>query len=515
MVSKLLKIDKFLILILVLAFATRFVNLGYSDFQGDEIKALFRPTEDQTTLDFLLTQRKGPVQFLVTYLLKLVDPTYDNYYLVRFPFAVAGFLAVYFFYRLVEHHFGKKVAFYASFFFATNGFLIAFSRIVQYQSFVILFMVLALLMFSRKHIFWGFIFWAISILSHYDGIFIAPFALYLIYMWFKDNKTQVKKLVVSAVSAVALTSAFYIPFIMSITAKTRDYWLGRVTGDVSSKISSSVYLFKVYQPIYVLQIYLILFVLGLALLAFLLTKPSFPKVKLLQKISIPLKIPLAPSVFVLFWFLPAFIFLEALVYIPGTHIYTYIIPALIIIAFGVLALEIAIKKLVGLIKLKFLANYLTVLGIAVVFAFISAQSYLVFVDHSIEYPWENKPFLFWTLPKPTPIYHLSIFGFPYNRNWRGIREFASSRPEITAYTTNERSSIARYHIPLEKDSTKAGFYVYIRNPQSFTNEIVHSKPAYWVENNDPDYIYIKDGKEFSKVYLMTPGELPGAGEAVN
>ncbi len=38
------------------------VNLGYSDYQGDEISALPLPNSNQSLVDFLLTQKKGPVQ---------------------------------------------------------------------------------------------------------------------------------------------------------------------------------------------------------------------------------------------------------------------------------------------------------------------------------------------------------------------------------------------------------------------------------------------------------------------
>lgn len=36
----------------------RLINLGYSNYQGDEIKALYRPQADQSMIDFLLNQRK-------------------------------------------------------------------------------------------------------------------------------------------------------------------------------------------------------------------------------------------------------------------------------------------------------------------------------------------------------------------------------------------------------------------------------------------------------------------------
>lgn len=75
----------------------RLINLGYSNYQGDEIKALYRPQVGQNMIDFLLNQRKEPIQFLITYIMSIFNPEYDNEFLLRLPFAIAGILAIYFF----------------------------------------------------------------------------------------------------------------------------------------------------------------------------------------------------------------------------------------------------------------------------------------------------------------------------------------------------------------------------------------------------------------------------------
>ena len=52
----------------------RLWNLGYANFQGDEVKALF-PADGVDDLNaFLFDQRKGPLQFLVTFMIHLIDP---------------------------------------------------------------------------------------------------------------------------------------------------------------------------------------------------------------------------------------------------------------------------------------------------------------------------------------------------------------------------------------------------------------------------------------------------------
>ncbi len=71
----------------------RLVSLGYSEYQGDETQALYLPKADQTMVQFLLSQKKGPVQYLITAAIKAVSGGYSNTFLTRLPFALAGVLA--------------------------------------------------------------------------------------------------------------------------------------------------------------------------------------------------------------------------------------------------------------------------------------------------------------------------------------------------------------------------------------------------------------------------------------
>ena len=65
-----------IIIVATISFGLRFINLGYSDYEGDEIKALYLPEAGQKLSDFLVSQKKGPVQFLITYLIKFIDNDY-------------------------------------------------------------------------------------------------------------------------------------------------------------------------------------------------------------------------------------------------------------------------------------------------------------------------------------------------------------------------------------------------------------------------------------------------------
>jgi 4-amino-4-deoxy-L-arabinose transferase-like glycosyltransferase len=480
-----------LLIVLIIAFLLRFVNLGYSDFQGDEIKALFIPDPSQKLTSFFMDQRKGPMQWFVTGAVKLVDPAYTHRFVDRFPFALAGLLAVFFFYKLVEGNFSKKIAFYSSLFFATNGLFVAFSRIMQYQSLVILFMVLALYMFSLsskserwkdRGLTFGFIFWALSILSHYDGVFIAPFAFYFLYPRLKD-----KHLWLSLIVPGLMLAAFYIPFVLSISAATMSYWQERLQG-LAGKISSSRYLFDVYQPIYVIDIYTLFAALGFIYLI----------VEAIQKRRMQLK-----HVFVVIWFLLPAVFMEGLVSIPGTHIYTYILPLTIILGMGIVFIEGLIAAVAVRLKILKPVHVIKVLGLALVFAFISLQTYTIFVNNTTEYPWEDEKFLIFTLKQPSLVYNLSLFGFPYNRHWEEIKTLVDTAPNNGYYWTNEKDSISGYFVPLKEDPYHFGYFIYVLNPQSFYKEISNKRIAAWMATHDPLKIYYdKNGRPVTKVYYI-------------
>lgn len=523
-----IKTNVYLLLVMTLSTILRLVNLGYSNYQGDEIKALYIPLDENTTFfKFILDQRKGPLQFITTYLIKLIDHGYVNQFFDRLPFALAGILAIFFFYKFVELHFGKKIAFYASLFFGASGFFVAFSRIIQYQSFVIMFMIAALYFLSLavkdkkyyiKGLYIGLICWAMSLLSHYDGIFILPFIVYLLILWFKNKEvptiTKIKHFIIVGLISGALLASFYVPFVLNISRATKDYWLGRISGDVSGKISSSKYLFSVYQPIYVIHIYLILAFLGLIFIILGLTSKYILKIKKLPEIIKKFfthstehmdtiqKFP--GKVYALFaWFLLPFIFFEVYVSVPGTHIYCYIVPAFIFLAYGLVTLESLTFKIFEY-RVMWIIN---IIGLTLLFTFIYLQSYTIFVDNYKEYPWETKKFLVWTFPPTNPTYHTSLFGFPYYRDWQGIREFVLAFHDIEAYTSNERGPITRYYIPLYRIKEQAGFFIYVNNPQSFEENIVYDKAAYWVSKYEPVHTLTKNGVDLVRIYIMKTGTL--------
>lgn len=515
-----LKIKKYskyipLIFLICVTLWLRLANLGYSDYQGDEIKALYKPEAGQNMVEFFLDQRKGPTQFVVTYLLKFIDPLYTNQILMRLPFAIASILAIFFFYKFVKQHFNEKIALYSSSLLSVNGIIVAFGRIVQYQSFVILFFILALYFFSLSltevkwriaGLYYGMAAWGLSMLSHYDGIFIAPFVLYVLWEWhkiFPSRKHTVKlmHIFLSGTIVLLILGMFYIPFIFTLSQDTLAYWQDRLSGG-EGKISSSIVTFKVYNP--KLMFYVYSGLIGIYFIK-LFTILAAKKVVFLQKFKeiYENEFLFKKSLIVLVWALGPWIFLELLTSVPGTHIYTYIVPVTILVAFGIFSIEDMNKKIFN----NKYGTLLNIVGLTTAFVFMFYLTHKVFVDHSAEYPWEEEKFLGWTLNKPNPIFHLSMFGFPYHRSWEEVGYFIQSTENNGWYSTNERSSIARHYVPFSKDTDTAGHYVYIANPQSFTDVPNEEKAVYWMENYTPVKVFYNNGKPWTKVYYMPAGNL--------
>lgn len=481
--------------VIFLVFVTlwlRLVNLGYSNYQGDEIKALPLLVPEQTFFDFLLQQRKGPTQFIITYLIKLVNPAFTNEFFTRLPFALGGILAVFFFYRMVKLNFGRRIALYASIFLTVNGLFVGLNRIVQYQSFVILFSILSIyaisLAIKRKKwrivgLYLGMLFWGMAVLSHYDGLFIAPYVVYLLICWYTRYinlpvRTRQKHILLSIGIFILIPAIFYVQFVFSISEATRTYWSTRLQEPIDvNTIKSSLVTFRIYNPLIVIYLYAVL-----GLLSILKIKKTFP---------------------VILWFIFPWIVFEGIIYDPGTHIYTYLIPATILIAFGVAVIEDALEKVAG----EGYGRVLSRAGLVILFIFLSTLSHFIFVDHTPEYPWEERKYLIWTLEEPDSKYKLWLYGFPYNRYWDEIAEYIISTENNGFYSTNEKRSISGFYLPYEFNVNQSGYYIHIHNPQSLRERLPIDKIRYWRKNYQPVKVFEYRGRTVAEIYLMPEGDV--------
>ena len=467
----------------------RLWNLGYANFQGDEVKALFPAGGVDDLNAFLFDQRKGPLQFLVTFMIHLIDPQYSSELVARLPFALAATASIWFFYRFVDLHFGWSVSIVATFFYATNGIVVGLSRIVQYQSLVLLFVCMALYYFSlaatedrwrSRGLVIGSVCWALGVLAHYDALLILPFVLYLAWEYRRKHRTLSPAILPAVLFSVAV-AAFYIPFALSISDGTKDYWSNRLTGG-DDKISSSTYLFDVYNPWLALPLYAALSGLGLAYLLFTVARR---KARL-------------RDAFLLLWISGVVIFFEIVVNLPGTHIFNYLLPLMILMGLGVTFLLDALR-----LRPLRLAASAALVGAA---AFLVAQSYALYVEHAESYPWEPERLLGRTVP-PVQIdrYHTSLFGFPYDGGWRSIQSRLKDQPQSgdPSFITNDKNSIAEFYMAgYSEGPERLGYYIHVRHPQSFSPGVPAGRIASWVDTHRPAYVVRRDGSVVAELYVL-------------
>lgn len=489
----------------------RLANLGYSNYIADEVFALILLKPGQSFLDFILSKPRGPVQYVLTYLISLVQPGYPNPLLARLPFALIGILGIFLFYVLVKRHYGRRVALYAALFLSTDGLLVGLNRVVQYQPLVILFSLLALYGFTlavqeqgwrTKGLYLGMISWALAILTHYDGVFIAPFAAYLLVLWYRKDpdlpvSARLKAILVPGALAGLLVAAYYAPLLVSVWGSKQSYWAERLTSELESSLpSSSLVIFRIYNPLLAVYLY-----------------PVLGAFSLLNLRRLHLSKPLGSEAYrnplpVLAWFLFPWLVLEGVVYDPGTHIYNYIIPATLLIGLGAVALEERLKDWgARLLKVDWRLDLLVPVGLGAALLLFTVVDQFLYVDHTPEYPREPRRFLAWTFELPEQDYRLWLYGFPYNRSWRQIGEYLASHDSNGYFATNEDKEIAGYYVHDTFDIDQAGYFVQIARPQSFRDQLANEKVRYWMKNYKPVKVFELAGRVMAEIYQMPPGTL--------
>lgn len=504
------------VLILILSTFFRFVKLGYSEFQGDEIEAQSYIFYDGSFKDYLLSRSKGPGQFIVTYLTHLKDLKYIEL-ITRLPFAIAGASALIFLYLLAKELFGKRVAFVTLLFAGFSGLLIAFARIAQYQSVVLLFSCVAFylvyLYFKRWNsntiILCGLIS-GISFLFHYDSLaFIFPLIMCLVLT------KNYKGLLYFLIPFILTSSVFYIPFVLNSDFKdSANYlWFNRINSETASSTQTPLllyiyhskeflalvtfgiilWLYEKYKNLYANGKVLLVSAVILVILKFY----GFSQVNLLSELMF-----FAFSTYYLYflsknkwetryiidiWFLLSFFFYALVIKFPLTHIYNFLLPTFILSAYSLVT---------------YLGKYHKVFAIILIIFTISALSfnYEAFINTAEEYPWQKKQYIFGSMytdiAKGKGV--KGVFGFPYNRGWKIIREDLSKiaqEKNIRTYSTNEKTTIANFYLNYDSKNFDLkeewpDVYIFIKRPQSLINTIKVSGIP--IEKKEDFSLYIKD-----------------------
>ena len=64
-------------------------------------------------------------------------------------------------------------------------------------------------------------------------------------------------------------------------------------------------------------------------------------------------------------------------------------------------------------------------------------------------------------------------------------EFGLKKEINDYYSTNERVTVTRYLVKNPKDGNQARYFVFIENPQMFTNDISNSRARTFIAGNKP------------------------------
>jgi len=282
-----------LCLLITVAALLRVGNLNYSEFQGDEALTMISAAEAlEGHENALLLRAKGPGEVLLPLILWRLTGTV-NETIARLPFTLAALWAIITVYLIGDKLGGRRVGWLAAGFFAFNGFMVAFGRIVQYQALVIWFSSLAFLYTlqwrqtgqARFALFSGLCL-GTGLLAHYDAILAAPAVGWLLLGPRPDEpiaqlrrplamrifaaalvrliRARLKPVLLFAAALSLAALPFYLPFIFDPQANRTGAYVGqRIGTELRNNLPDFFHFTTFYSSFY----YLIL--TGLLILALL------------------------------------------------------------------------------------------------------------------------------------------------------------------------------------------------------------------------------------------------------
>lgn len=234
--------DRAVVLALVVGAALRLWQLGGAEFQGDEARAMLLALGAARGDDgLLLTHTKGPAEALLP-LAVIAASGGAAEWAARLPFALAS-LGVLLGALALMRAFGARGAapLLSVALLAVDGFAVAFGRIVQYQSLVMLMMTAAFWACWRfyagaerpwRHLGAAAALLAVGLLAHYDAAYVAPALGWLVVAgglrrgW--RGAAWARALAAPTLIGAALLASFYLPYLTSASfAQTAEYLAGR------------------------------------------------------------------------------------------------------------------------------------------------------------------------------------------------------------------------------------------------------------------------------------------------
>ncbi|MFO7633971.1 MAG: glycosyltransferase family 39 protein, partial [Caldilinea sp.] len=477
------------LLVLTIGALLRAPNLGYSEFQGDEARVMLRASEViEGYENALFAHQKMPGEILVETATYAVTRQMDET-AARLPFTVAGLAALAGVLLLGARLFGPVAGVSAGLLAALTGYFVAFARIVQYQSLVLLAVVLTILvlwrMLEARRDLWRYLavaalLMALGVLAHYEAIgILAPVGFILWRLWRSDVSltTVLRSLPAPLLLFVTPVLLFAIPFVQDPTfAAAYAYAVGYRVDAGGFPYNNLVDFFQrasLYGTAYYIFLLLTLTVIALVgvyrrnlpqAIAWLLAvlaggglvltffQPSWLVIGGVDHtwlfFALFVLVPLiAPQVspaerLVWWWFGSLAIFSIFVVQRPNSHVYTFFVP-------WVLLAGMVLERAAGWVAQRYSPSIARGAGLVTGGALLLLFGFYVhrlFVYSEVEVLrlWqEARPIGYW-MPFDSPP-EVAIFGFPHKSGWKTIGAHYADGELDGNFLTNEKAEVVDWY----------------------------------------------------------------------
>ena len=445
--------------------ALRFTDLAYTEFQGDEARAVLRAAEAiQGYHDALLTHKKGPVEILLPTDIYLLAGRI-NEATVRLPFALINLAGLFAVFLLGWRLYHPVAGWAAAMLLALDGYFIGFARIVQYQSIVFLMVVLVALILYRlvrrpqdlaRYLTLAAIFLATGLLAHYEAALVALPGAYLLYaLWRRHPAVNLARLGRALIAPVlaggALLAVFYVPFVLNPSFRITYAYITVNRIGSTFPYNNLVDVFErttLYSSVYYVALLVLCAVLSLAAIY----RRSLPRVwgwvaaaLLAAGVLVTLWQPawivirghdhtwaFYAAALVIAWFLPDFpleqrlawlwfgsgaIFMLFFTLTPNTHVYGFFIPWALVAGEAIGRGWLWLRHRLGARPAARIAAITAALAVLVFGNYV--YWYFAATDLEVLRTWrENRPRGYpVTYDMPT---RMSIFGFPLKNGWKAV-----------------------------------------------------------------------------------------------
>lgn len=478
-----------LVSVLLVAALLRLPNLGYSDFQGDEARAMLRAADVIQGYPSALTiHKKGPVEILLPTGIYAVEGAITEAQ-ARFPFALAGLVGILAIYLVGWRMFGAVAGWSAAMLLAVDGYFIGFARIVQYQSVVFCMGVLVVLALYRQaraerpvpaYLLLAGLLLVGGLYAHYEAIWVLIPGLYLLYAYLrhtKDFKGLMRALLIPFLVTVGLLLIFYVPFLLDArwnrTAQDvfgnrigfefpynnlRDFFERTTIYDSSYQVIFGIVMTLLAQALVLRRVWprwvawslVALTAAGLALTFFV--RPDWLRIAGVDHTWLFFALAVAVVVVpprttdeertIWLWFGVPLVLSIFFVSKPNSHVYGFFMGWALVAGTAMQALWRGLSTRMGINGARLVALPVAIILFAIfanyVFRFFTYTGVEVLRTWTINHPWG-----YWT-PYELPT-RGSLFGLPYKNGWKVIGALYADGTLDAPFNSNETHRVADWY----------------------------------------------------------------------